>query len=119
MAVGEKFSKEVQAKELLFEEVQAEVFADLYSKDVSNYVESKNGLNYLSWASAWAEVKKKYPTAEYNIERFGEEKKPYFFDEVLGYMVFTTVTIEGLTHEMWLPVMDFNNYAMKDRPYDV
>ena len=119
MTAGEKISKEVQEKELSFEGVQAEVFADLYSKNVSDYVESKGGLNYLSWASAWAEVKKKYPTAEYTIERFGEEKKPYLYDEALGYMVFTTVTIEDLTHEMWLPVMDFNNNAMKDRPYEI
>ena len=32
-------------------------------------------------------------------------------------MVFTDVTIDGLTHEMWLPVMNGANAAMKDKPY--
>ncbi len=32
-------------------------------------------------------------------------------------MVFTKVTIEGLTHEMWLPVMDGANKAMKAKQY--
>ena len=32
-------------------------------------------------------------------------------------MVYTTVTIEGETHEMWLPVMDGANNAMKGEPY--
>ena len=42
---------------------------------------------------------------------------PYVYDENTGYMVFTTVTIEELTHEMWLPVMDGANKAMKNKPY--
>ena len=32
-------------------------------------------------------------------------------------MVFTKVTIEDVTHEMWLPVMDGANKAMKKEPY--
>jgi hypothetical protein len=32
-------------------------------------------------------------------------------------MVFTEVTIDGLTREMWLPVMDGANKAMKDQEY--
>ena len=31
--------------------------------------------------------------------------------------MFTKVTIEGITHEMWLPVMDEKNKAMKDKSY--
>ena len=92
-------------------------FETLYPIDVNKYVEQKNGLNYLTWAYAWAELKKKYPDASYKIERFGEEKKPYLFDESLGYMVFTEMTINGQTHEMWLPVMDGANKAMKKEPY--
>ena len=98
-------------------EEQNKIFNELFHLDVNEHTQQKNRLTYLSWAWAWAEVKKKYPTAEYTIERFGEEKKPYFYDEALGYMVFTTVTIEGLTHEMWLPVMDHANMPMKDKDY--
>ena len=32
-------------------------------------------------------------------------------------MVYTKVTIEGITHEMWLPVMNSANKAMKAIPY--
>lgn len=95
-----------------------EVFNTLYHKDVSNYTQDKQGLSYLSWADAWAEVQKEYPNASYEIQRF-ENNLPYVFDEKTGYMVFTSVTIEGQTHEMWLPVMDFRNNAMKGEPYQV
>ena len=93
------------------------MFDNLYSIDVNEYVEQKNELNYLSWAYAWAEVKKNYPNANYEIKRFGENNLPYVYDENTGYMVFTSVTIDGLTHEMWLPVMDKSNKAMKSKPY--
>lgn len=93
-------------------------FEKLYKIDVNAKTEKKNGLTYLSWAWAWAEVKKVYPEATYNIKKF-EHNLPYVYDEDTGYMVFTDVTIDGLTHEMWLPVMDGNNKAMKNRPYTV
>ena len=95
-------------------------FKVLNSLDVNDKTEKKsNGtieLTYLSWAWAWAEVKKKFPNAKYEILKFGEDKLPYVFDEKTGYMVFTRVEIEGINHEMWLPVMDGANKAMKDKP---
>lgn len=93
-----------------------EHFEKLNSINVNNHTEEKNGLTYLSWAWAWAEVKKQYPDAQYKILRF-ENNLPYVFDEKTGYMVFTQMTIEGITHEMWLPVMDGANKAMLDREY--
>lgn len=91
------------------------VFETLNNANVNGHTEEKNGLTYLSWAWAWAEVKKIYPEANYTIEKFNGV--PYIYDENTGYMVYTTVTIEGITHEMWLPVMDGANKAMKARPY--
>lgn len=98
-----------------------EHFKKLNSIDVNNKVEKKkdnlgNELNYLSWAWAWAETKKAYPTAKYEIKKFNN--LPYVFDEMTGYMVYTEVTIEDVTHEMWLPVMNNNNKAMKNKPYE-
>lgn len=92
-------------------------FKELYDLDVRDKVEQKNGLNYLSWAYAWAEIKKIYPNANYNIYKFGEKQLPYVYDEKTGYMVFTDVTIENITHEMWLPVMDGANKTMLDHVY--
>ena len=62
-------------------------------------------------------MKKKYPNATYKIHLFGEKQLPYVFDEGVGYMVFTSVTIDSLTHTMWLPVMDSANKAMKSEGY--
>ena len=93
------------------------MFENLNAINVNGNVEKKNGLSYLSWTYAWAEVKKAYPNANYEIKRFGENNLPYVYDENTGYMVFTSVTINDLTHEMWLPVMDSANKAMKSKPY--
>jgi hypothetical protein len=91
-------------------------FSTLYAINVNDYVEKKNGLTYLSWANAWAEFKKVYPYATYEVVKF--DGKPYVYDENLGYMCYTTVTVGDLTHEMWLPVMDGANKAMKAQPYE-
>lgn len=93
-----------------------EIFEELYHLNVNDYTEDKNGLTYLTWSYAWAEVKKRYPNATYEIEKF-ENNLPYVYDENVGYMVFTKVTIEDVTHEMWLPVMDGANKAMKKESY--
>ena len=90
-------------------------FEELYKIDVNKYTEEKNGLTYLSWAYGWAEFKKKCPDATYEVVKF--DGKPYVYDEALGYMCYTRVTADGLTHEMWLPVMDGANKAMKATAY--
>ena len=93
------------------------VFETLFEINVNDHIEKKKDLTYLSWPYAWAEVKKKYPSATYKIHLFGEKQLPYVFDENVGYMVFTDVTINDLTHTMWLPVMDSANKTMKSKPY--
>ena len=66
-----------------FTEKQNEIFNFLFTLDVNNHVEKKKTgsvqLSYLSWAWAWSEVKKKFPTAEYEIEKF-DNSLPYVFD---------------------------------------
>lgn len=102
-------------------EEKKSAFEILNNVNVNEHTEvkdtGKTKLTYLSWAWAWAEVKKRYPSASYEIIKFNG--LPYVFDEKTGFMVYTTVTIEGITHEMWLPVMDGNNRAMLDHPYEV
>lgn len=95
----------------------SEVFKTLNSINVNENTEKKNGLTYLSWAWAWTELKKVYPDATYQIRQF--DGKPYLYDENLGYMVMTEMTVDGITHEMWLPVMDGANKAMKSEEYTV
>lgn len=93
-------------------------FDKLRAINVNGHTEQKDGLTYLSWAWAWDEVKKAYPDAVYKVWK-DEEGRPYIYDNNLGYMVFTSVTIEGETLEMWLPVMDGSNKAMKSEPYEI
>ena len=96
--------------------MEEKVFETLNKINVNEHTEQKNGLTYLSWAWAWGELMKVYPDASYEIERF--DGKPYLYDEKLGYMVFTKMTIAGDTKEMWLPVMDATNRAMLAEPYE-
>lgn len=86
-------------------------FQELYKIDVSDKTEKKGNLTYLSWTWAWAEFKKVYPDAKYELKMF--DGKPYIHDSDTGYMVFTSVTAGGMTYDMWLPVMDARNKALK------
>lgn len=97
-----------------------EIFDSLYRLNVNEHTEKKktgNGvsLTYLSWAWAYAEMVKQCPNMKYEIRHWDD--KPYLYDENLGYMVETSITIDGETKTMWLPVMDGANKAMKAHPY--
>jgi hypothetical protein len=96
-------------------------FDVLNAINVNEHIEKKKTgsaeLSYLSWTWAWAEAKKHYPNLQYEVHMF--DGKPYMYDEATGYMCFTSVTIEGVTHTMWLPVMDGNNRAMKAHDYQI
>jgi hypothetical protein len=91
-------------------EKKQSVFERLSAINVNEHVEKKSNLSYLSWAWAWSEVKRACPDARYDI-------KETEYDESLGFMCHTTVTIEGETLEMWLPVMDGANKSMLKTPY--
>ena len=88
-------------------------FEEITKINVNEKTEKKGNLTYLSWAWAWAEFKKVYPDAQYEVVKFADGK-PYYHDDKTGYMVYTKVTAEGLTYEMWLPVMDSRNRALLD-----
>ena len=86
------------------------IFAALNSVNCSKHTEKKNGLTYLSWAWAWAEVKKRYPTANYTIYENAEGWN--YFTDGRTCWVKTGVTIEGLEHIEYLPVMDYRNASI-------
>ena len=92
-------------------------FNVLSSINVNDKVEKKSNLTYLSWAWAWSETKKAFPDATYSVIEDPITQKPYFYDENLGYMVMTQVTINNETLEMWLPVMDGANKSMLAKSY--
>ena len=98
------------------EKEQQDKFQQLYQLNLNDKVENKNGLTYLSWANAWAAFKTVYPNATYRIIKNPQTNLPYFADET-GIMVYTEITADHQTYEMWLPVMDASNKAMKLKAY--
>lgn len=98
------------------DERRAIMFNALKNLDLSNKCEKRDTLTYMSWSNAWSEFKSAYPSATYRILK-NESGLPYFSDPNLGIMVFTEVTVDDVTHQMWLPVMDSKNKTMKLQPY--
>ena len=86
------------------------IFETLNAINVGEHIEKKNGLSYLAWAWAWAEVKKKFPTATYTIY---ENKVGWnYHTDGRTAWVKTGVTIDGLEHIEYLPVMDMRNRSI-------
>ena len=90
-------------------------FNELCGINVNEHTEKKNKLTYLSWAWAWRIFKQKCPDTTYQVMKT-MEGLPYLESEA-GVMVYTEVTANGITHEMWLPIMDGANKAMKRTAY--
>lgn len=86
------------------------VFEVLNAVNVNDHAEKKNGLTYLSWPWAWAEIKKRYPDANYTIYETPEGVN--YFTDGRTCWVKTGLTIEGLEHIEYLPVMDFKNKSI-------
>ena len=114
-----KFKKPEIPANITADERRSLMFNALSSLDLNDKLEKRENdkLSYLSWANAWAEFKAAYPSATYRVIKNPENNLPYFTDPNVGIMVFTEVTVDDLTHSMWLPVMDSKNKAMKLNPY--
>lgn len=124
---------ETKTKSAATNKAAGSVFSTLYGVDVSGKLDKKprDGrkgapeLSYLSWAWAWAEVKKRYPDAQYRIIEFDEHgietDHGYPFQVIgsAGYLVHTELTIDGESYRMWLPVMDAHNQPVKKDPRHV
>ena len=85
-------------------------FEILNSVDCNGKTEQKNGLTYLSWAWAWTELKKRFPDATYTVYE-NDKGWNYFTDESTCW-VKTGVTVNGIEHIEYLPVMDFKNKSI-------
>lgn len=78
-------------------------YLELSRLDCSDGIEVKHGgLKYLKWSVAWHKLVSLYPDSSY-----------YFGDPITlpdgTMMVRAGVTVEGLTHEMQLPILDMRN----------
>ena len=104
-------------------EREVAIYNELKKIDCGEHIEklSQGGvqLSYLSWAWAVDTLSSILPMS-YKVLTFEDENgipKPFVFDRFLGYMVFTEITILGITKQMYLPVMDTKNKAMKHEAY--
>lgn len=94
--------------------VKDSVFGTLAAVNCNEHIEKKNNgkveLSYLSWAWAWHYIKSRYPNAFYTIyER--QDGVPYWTDGRTAW-VKTGVTIEGMEHIEYLPIMDYRNVSI-------
>lgn len=85
-------------------------FVELNNINVSDKIEKKNDLSYLSWAWAWGELKKLHPTATYTI--YENADGLFYHTDGKTAWVKTGVTVEGIEHIEYLPVMDFRNRSI-------
>jgi hypothetical protein len=96
-------------------------FEALNQINVSDKTEQKNGLTYLSWAWAWAELKKRHPLSYYTVYE-NENGWNYHTDGrtcwvKTGVTVIVQPDIAGvmpmdLEHVEYLPVMDYRNNSI-------
>ena len=87
-------------------EVTTSPFMRLSQINVNEHIEKKNGLSYLSWAWAVAELLKADPSASW------EYREPIRWNDTV--MVFCTVTAFGKQMTAQLPVMDHRNKAISN-----
>ncbi len=85
-------------------------FEKLNAINVNDKTEKKNGLTYLSWAWAWAEVKKVDPAANYTI--YENAQGWNYFTDGRTCWVKTGVTVDGIEHIECLPVMNYRNESI-------
>lgn len=90
--------------------MEKSVFEVLNAIDCSEHIEKKNGLTYLSWAWAWQILKKHYPASTYTIYEDAQGRN--FHTDGRTCWVKTGVTVEGIEHIEYLPVMDFRNASI-------
>lgn len=85
-------------------------FNDLYAVNVNGHTEKKNNLTYLSWAWAWGEIKKRHPDAAYTVYENADGWN--YHTDGRTCWVKTGVTVNGIEHIEYLPVMDYKNKSI-------
>lgn len=90
---------------------KSSVFSTLYGLNVRDKVEKKGGLDYLSWAYAWAELLSNYPDATRRVYEDPSTGWNYFSDGRTCW-VKVGITVNGLEHIDYLPIMNHKNYPI-------
>lgn len=90
--------------------METNYFAQLNGVNVNGHTEKKNGLTYLSWVWAWGEIKKAFPDATYTI--YENANGWFYHTDGKTCWVKTGVTVNGVEHIEYLPVMDYKNKSI-------
>ena len=85
-------------------------FKKLNDINVNEHTEKKNGLTYLSWAWAWSKVKEFFPDSTYTI--YENSSGWNYHTDGRTCWVKTGVTVNGIEHIEYLPVMDHRNNSI-------
>ena len=91
-------------------EAKKSVFEMLNEINVSDRIEKKGRLNYLSWAWAWGELKKRFPDASSRV--YEREDGRIYWDDGKTCWVKCSVTVQGQEIIEYLPIMDSRNTSI-------
>ena len=83
------------------------IWSTLSTIDCKEHIDKKGQFSYLAWTWAWAMVKENYPQATYELL-----EDTIYPDGTVE--VRCSVTINELSHTMWLPVLNFKNAAIQN-----
>ncbi len=93
-----------------------DVWSCLSEVNANEYKEKRGSFDYLSWSDAWCLLMEHYPDATYEFKSWEYENKNGLrhWRDICLYPDMTasvecSITIEGTTRSMWLPIMDYRN----------
>lgn len=92
-------------------EKKKNIFKELSSISIKGKTDKKGKFDYLSWASAWSMIKNEHPTAQRKVYECNMRELNYFTDGNTAY-VKVGITINGMEHIDYLPVMDYRNNSI-------
>ena len=87
------------------------IFKELSSISIQGKTDKKGKFDYLSWATAWSMIKTQYPDAQRKVYECQETGLNFFTDGKTAY-VKVGITINGMEHVDYLPVMDYRNNSI-------
>ena len=86
-----------------------QVWQTLSAVDVSDHIEKKGSLSYLSWAWAYGTMMEHYPDLHYSFE---QDRCEFTNTVEISCSVLVNENDQSMVRSMWLPVMDHRNKAI-------
>ena len=86
------------------------VYDVLSQINVSDKIEKKGKLSYLSWSWAWSTLLSNYPLSTYKV--YESDVGYNYHNDTKTAWVKVGVTVDGIEHIEYLPLMDFKNKSI-------